>query len=145
MSGLLIGILLARTVSGFVGEHLGWQAMYWIAVAIMILLAILLHFLLPRDHSLKRKMSYPQLLSSLRGLLRSEPVLQEISIFGALAFGSFNAFWVTLSFFLETPPYHYGSEVAGLFGLAGIVSALTAPAVGKFADRRDARLTNGER
>jgi len=143
LSGLLIGILLARTVGGFVGEHLGWQAMYWIATAMMILLAAALRFLLPTDSSLKRKMSYPRLLSSLWGLLRSEPVLQEISIFGALAFASFNAFWVTLSFFLETPPYHYGSEVAGLFGLVSIASALTAPAVGKFADRRDARLANG--
>jgi predicted MFS family arabinose efflux permease len=143
LSGLLVGVLLARTVSGFVGECLSWQAMYWIAAAITILLAALLHFLLPRDHSLKRKMSYPELLSSLWGLLRSEPVLQEINIFGFLAFGSCNAFLVTLSFFLQTPPYHYGSEVAGLFGLAGIASALMAPATGKFADRKDARLASG--
>ena len=114
--------------------------MYWIAAAITILLVVLLHFLLPRDHTLKTKMSYPQILSSLWGLLRSEPVLQEINIFGLLAFGSFNAFWVTLSFFLDTPPYHYGSEVAGLFGLAGIASAMVAPITGKFADRRDVEL-----
>ncbi len=143
LSGLVVGILVARLVSGFVGERLSWQTMYWIAAAITILLAVLLYFLLPRDRSLKRRISYPQLLSSLWGLLRSEPVLQEINIFGLLAFGSFNVFWVTLSFFLETPPYHYGSEVAGLFGLAGIASALTAPTTGKFADRRDARLANG--
>jgi predicted MFS family arabinose efflux permease len=143
LSGLLVGILLARTVSGFVGEYVSWQAMYWIAAVITILLAVLLHFLLPRDHTLKREMSYPQLLSSLWGLLRSEPVLQEINIFGLLAFASFNAFWVILSFFLDTPPYHYGSEVAGLFGLAGIASILMAPATGKFADRRDARLASG--
>ena len=143
MSGVLVGILLARTASGFVSEHLGWQAIYWIAAAIAISLAVSLYFLLPRDYSLKRKMSYLQLLSSLSSLLRSEPVLQEINIFGALAFGSFSALWITLSFLLSTPPYHYGSEVAGLFGLTGIVSAFAAPAAGKFADRRDARLANG--
>ena len=143
LSGLVAGILLARFVSGFVGEYLSWRVMYWTAATITILLAGFLHFLLPRDHSLKRKTSYPQLLSSLWGLLRSEPVLQEISIFGFLTFGAFNAFWVTLSFFLEMPPYHYGSEVAGLFSLAGLAGVLTAPTVGKFTDCRDARLVNG--
>ena len=88
-------------------------------------------------------MSYPQLLSSLWGLLRSEPVLQEISILGFLVYGSFTVFWVTLSFILETPPYHYGSDVVGLFGLVGIAGALAALFVGKFADRRDARYANG--
>ena len=143
LSGVLVGILMARTMSGFVSEHSSWRVIYWIATAIAISLAVSLYFLLPRDYSLKRKMSYPQLLRSLWGLLRSEPVLQEINIFGALVFGSFNALWVTLSFFLSTPPYHYGSEVAGLFGLTGIVSAFIAPATGKFADRRDARLPSG--
>ena len=143
MSGLLIGILLARTLSGFVAASLGWRAMYWIAAAIMILLALLLRLLLPNDHSQKGTMSYPQLLRSLWGLMRNEPVLREVSIFGAMAFGAFSAFWVTLSFLLETPPYHFGSEVAGLFGLVGMAGALAATVVGKIADRRDPRFANG--
>lgn len=143
MSGLLIGILLARTLSGFVAASLGWRAMYWIAAVIMILLAFLLRLLLPNDHSQKGTMSYPQLLRSLWELMRNEPVLREVSVFGALAFGAFSAFWVTLSFFLETPPYHFGSEVAGLFGLVGMAGALAATVVGKIADRRDPRFANG--
>jgi predicted MFS family arabinose efflux permease len=143
MSGLLIGILLARTLSGFVAASLGWRAMYWIAAVMMILLAVILRFLLPNDHSQKRSMSYPQLLRSLWDLVREEPVLREVIIFGALAFGAFSAFWVTLSFLLETPPYHYGSEVAGLFGLVGVAGALAATYVGKIADRRDPRFANG--
>jgi|GEM_PF-131189 len=143
ISGLLVGALLARTVGGFVGEHLGWRAMYWIAAMAMIVLALVLLFLLPTDYSSKREISYPQLLGSLWKLLRSEPVLQEVSIFGILAFGSFNIFWVALSFFLEAPPYHYGSEVTGLFSLAGIAGALATSFVGNFTDRRDARLANG--
>lgn len=143
MSGLLIGILLARTLSGFVAANLGWRSMYWIAAVIMILLAVILRFLLPNDHSQKGSMSYPQLLRSLWSLIREEPVLREVIIFGAMAFGAFSAFWVTLSFFLETPPYHYGSEVAGLFGLVGVAGALAATFVGKIADRRDPRFANG--
>ncbi|GCE11761.1 MFS transporter [Tengunoibacter tsumagoiensis] len=143
MSGLLIGILLARTVSGFVGTYLGWRSMYWIAAIMMILLAVVLRFLLPDDRAPKGSTSYPRLLQSLWGLWRSQPVLRETGVFGALVFGSFSAFWVILSFVLETPPYHFGSEVAGLFGLVGVAGALAASVVGRFADRGEARHANG--
>ncbi|GER86747.1 MFS transporter [Dictyobacter vulcani] len=143
MSGLLIGILLARTISGLVAAHSGWRAMYWIAAAMMVVLAILMRFLLPSDKAKKGDMSYPRLLSSLWGLVREEPVLREVMLFGAMAFAAFSAFWVALSFLLATPPYHFGSEVAGLFGLVGVAGALAASFVGKFADRRDPRAANG--
>jgi predicted MFS family arabinose efflux permease len=142
MSGLLIGVLLARTVSGFVGAHLGWRAMYWIAAALMVLLALVLRLLLPREEP-RTSMSYLRLLRSLWDLTRTEAVLRETSIFGGLAFGAFSVFWVTLVFFLGTPPYHFGSEVAGLFGLVGVAGALAASIVGKLADRIDARIITG--
>ena len=143
MSGLLIGILIARTVSGVVGAQLGWRAMYWIAAVMMVILIFLMRFLLPDDRAQKGTLSYPRLLKSLWDLLRNEPVLRETSIFGAMLFGAFSAFWVTLSFLLETPPYHYGSEVAGLFGLVGVAGALAASLVGRVADRGGARKANG--
>jgi predicted MFS family arabinose efflux permease len=142
MSGLLIGILLARTVSGIVGAYLGWRAVYWGAAALMLLLALVLRLLLPEDQQ-HSTMSYGQLLRSLGGLIRTEPVLQETGIFGALAFGAFSAFWVSLTFFLEAPPYHYGSQVAGLFGLVGVAGALAASGVGRFADRFNVRYATG--
>jgi predicted MFS family arabinose efflux permease len=142
MSGLLIGILLARTVSGMIGAYLGWRAVYWGAAALMIVLALALRFLLPRDQQ-RSTMSYWQLLRSLGSLLRTEPVLREAGVFAGLAFGAFSAFWVTLTFFLETPPYHYGSEVAGLFGLVGIAGAGAASWVGRFADRFNVRYATG--
>lgn len=143
MSGLLIGILLARTVSGVIGQYLGWRVVYWFAAVMMVLLAISLRLFLPDDNRLKRGMSYPHLLRSLWFLLRTEPIVQEVSILGGLTFGAFSAFWVTLSFLLETPPYHFGSDVAGLFGLVGVAGAMAASFVGRFADRGDARLLNG--
>ncbi|GCF07825.1 MFS transporter [Dictyobacter arantiisoli] len=143
MSGLLIGILLARTLSGFIAAQWGWREMYWIAAVMMIVLAVVVRFFLPNDLSAKGSMSYPQLLHSLWDLLREESILREVIIFGSMAFGAFSAFWVTLSFYLETPPYHFGSEVAGLFGLVGVVGALAASLVGKIADRRDPRFANG--
>jgi predicted MFS family arabinose efflux permease len=142
MSGLLIGILLARTFSGLISARWGWHAVYWIAACLMLLLAALTRFLLPSDYH-HSPMSYGQLLRSLWSLFRAEPVVREAGVFGALAFGVFSAFWVTLAFFLETPPYHYGSDVVGLFGLVGVVGALAASFVGRMADRRDARQTTG--
>jgi predicted MFS family arabinose efflux permease len=143
MSGLLIGVLLARTVSGALAAWLGWRAMYWIAAVMMILLAVGLRFLLPPDRMPKGKMNYLQLLRSLWHLAHTQPALRETSLFGAMTFGAFSAFWVTLSFLLETPPYHFGSVVAGLFGLVGVAGALMASVVGKFSDRHDARYANG--
>ncbi len=142
MSGLLIGILLARTVSGFIGAQFGWRAMYWIAAAMMILLTVMLRVLLPKEQP-RTRMSYSRLLRSLWDLLRTEPVLRETSIFGGLVFAAFSVFWVTLVFFLGTPPYHFGSEVAGLFGLVGVAGALAASLTGKLSDRIDARIMTG--
>jgi predicted MFS family arabinose efflux permease len=138
MSGLLIGILLARTVSGFVGAEFGWRAMYWIASGFMLVLAIALFCLLPKSQPAVI-MSYQQLMHSMLKLLR-EPVLQKASLTGAMAFGSFSVFWSTLVFFLEQPPYNYGSDIAGLFGLIGVVGAAAAPMAGRLADKRSPRL-----
>jgi predicted MFS family arabinose efflux permease len=142
MSGLLIGILLARVVSGMIGALFGWRAVYWSAAVLMIVLALVLRFFLPADRQ-RSTMSYGQLLRSLGSLLRTEPVLREAGIFYALSFGAFSAFWVTLTFFLQTPPYHYGSAVAGLFGLVGVVGALSASIVGRLADRFPVRSATG--
>ncbi len=140
MSGLLIGVLLARTVSGFVGAYLGWRAMYWIASGFMLVLAVALLRLLPVSQP-SLKMPYRQLMRSLLKLIQKQPVLQEASLTGAMSFGAFSAFWSTLVFLLEQPPYGYGSQVAGLFGLVGVVGAAAAPLAGKVADRRSPRLT----
>jgi predicted MFS family arabinose efflux permease len=142
MSGLLIGVLLARVVSGYVAAQLGWRAMYWIAAALMLALALILRLILPKEQA-RSGMRYDQLLRSLWKLARSEPVLREVSLFGGLVFGAFSVFWVALAFFLSTPPYHYGSEVVGLFGLVGLAGATAAIVVGKLADKIQARSITG--
>lgn len=140
MSGLFIGILVARTVSGFVGQRLGWQAMYGLGSAAMVLLAIVLSRQLPRYQS-NLRIAYPALLQSMFELIQREPALQVSSWIGAMSFGAFSVFWSTLVFLLAQAPYHYGSDVAGLFGLIGVVGALAAPIVGKIADRRSPGFT----
>jgi predicted MFS family arabinose efflux permease len=143
MSGLLIGILAARTVSGVVGEHFGWRAMYGLAAALMVGLALALRALLPRSEPAASGLSYAALLRSIGGLLRDEPALRQSCLFGAASFGAFSAFWTALAFHLAGPPFRYPSGVVGLFGLVGIVGALAASAAGRLADRSGPRRTIG--
>ncbi|MCP3136995.1 MFS transporter [Pyxidicoccus xibeiensis] len=141
MSGLLIGILLSRTAAGFVGTHLGWRAMFWIAAGLMLALGGVLRFVLPSQPPLAA-MPYPELLRSLGHLWRTEPVLRLHALLGALTFGAFSVFWSTLALYLQALPEHYGPQVAGMFGVVGVAGALIAPLVGRYADTRGDRRIN---
>ncbi len=142
MSGVLAGILLARTFSGLVGGAFGWRAVYGLAAAGMVVLAAGLARLLPPSPP-ERAVRYAELLASLGPLVRDEKELSRPSLIGAMVFASFSVFWTTLAFFLETPPYHWGAEGAGLFGLIGLAGALAAPLVGRVSDRRGPRFATG--
>nr|WP_244237460.1 MFS transporter [Corallococcus llansteffanensis] len=141
MSGLLIGILLSRTVAGFVGTHLGWRTLFWAAAGLMVVLGIVLRFTLPAQPPLA-SMPYPALMRSLIHLARTEPVLRLHAVLGALTFGAFSAFWVTLALYLQSLPGHYDAQVAGLFGVVGVAGAAIAPLVGRYADQRGDRRLN---
>lgn len=141
MSGLLIGILLARTVSGLISAYFGWRAMYGIATLLMLILVVVLRLTLPQEGA-REKISYPRLLRSLWSIASSEPTVREVSIFGALTFAAFQLFWVTATFFLSTH-FHFNSGIIGLFGLVGVVGATTATLVGKYADKREPRVITG--
>ncbi len=138
MSGLLLGILLSRTLSGFISHAYGWRAVYWMAVGLMILLGVTLRYVLPQSVP-TASMSYGQLLRSLVPLARREPVLRQAALSGSLLFGAFSAFWATLIFLLESPVYHYNEQVAGLFGLVGAAGAMAAPIFGRLADKGSPR------
>lgn len=138
MTGLLIGILLSRTVSGFVGSALGWQTIYRVAGAMMGLLAVVFRFSLPRCEP-KAMMHYGRLLKSLAGLCRSEATLRQSSLIGAMMFATFSVFWTTLSFLLKSLLHGLSTQAAGMFGLAGIAGALAASVAGRVADRKGPR------
>ena len=137
-SGLLLGILLARTFSGIVGAMLGWRAVFAIACAMMILCALLIRWRLPQSQPTST-LTWPNLIRSVGPMWGQLPMWQDACFTSMLMFSTFSAFWTTLVFFLESPAYHYGSRVAGLFGLVGAAGALCAPLVGHFADRYGAR------
>lgn len=134
MSGLLIGILLSRTVSGFVGEHMGWRAMFYIAAGIMLLMWVLIAIVVPEVEP-DYKGSYGSLMKSLVSITRQEPKLRLAAFRGALCFACFSAFWTTLVFLLREPPFNEGSAVAGAFGLIGAFGALAASLIGRLSDK----------
>lgn len=135
MAGVLSGILLSRTISGFIGSTLGWRAMFWIGAPVALLAALAVTLTLPKSQPEGRS-SYGALLRSLGGLWTAFPELRLAALSQALVFGSFSAFWTILAFRLQQPPFGYGAEVAGLFGLLGMVGVLAAPMAGRIADKR---------
>ncbi|MBE9664208.1 MFS transporter [Mucilaginibacter myungsuensis] len=136
MSGLLVGILASRTVSGFVGEHFGWRAMFYAAAGMMLIIWLLIYFVLPKveaDYTGK----YKDLMLSLIELVRKEPALRVASLRGALCFACFSAFWTTLVFLLKTN-FNLGADVAGGFGILGVLGAVAAGMMGRLTDKMDA-------
>ncbi|MGW9103171.1 MFS transporter [Priestia megaterium] len=134
VSGLLFGILLARTVAGYVGEVFGWRYMFGFAAILMFLLALILNWKLPKTKP-TINLSYKEVLLSIIKISRKYSTLKEASIIAAMMFGAFSVFWTTLTFLLEGKPYEMNSSQAGLFGLIGVAGALGAPLIGRFNDR----------
>jgi predicted MFS family arabinose efflux permease len=135
MSGLLIGILLSRTISGIVAAHFGWRAMFYIAAGLMMVMWLLVYLLLPEVEP-DYKGSYKNLMLSMVHLIRDEPRLRLAAMRGALCFACFSAFWSTLTFLLKQN-FNLGSDVAGLFGLVGAFGALAVGAMGRLTDKMD--------
>jgi len=142
MSGLLIGILLSRTISGILGSYFGWRTVYLIAATMMLALMLILRKLIPLCKPVS-DLKYTELLKSMIYLIKTEPILRKTSLNGALMFSAFSAFWTSLIFLLESSHYNMGSEAAGLLGLVGISGALAAPMVGKLADKKGPRFAIG--
>jgi predicted MFS family arabinose efflux permease len=133
MTGLLVGILLSRVVSGVVAEYFGWRTMYMVAAVAVLLISVALWRVLPR-FTPGTSVSYPRLLLSLAHLWQHHQTLRRAALAQGLLSVGFSAFWSTLALMLSDK-FHLDSAVAGAFGLAGAAGALAAPLAGSVADR----------
>lgn len=138
MSGLLMGIMLARPVASFVASLWGWHAIYFLSAALMAVLAVLLLLILPPRRP-EAKLPYGKLLSSLWWLARTQPVLQRRALHQACLFGAFSLFWTTAPLFLSSPAFGLSQRGIALFALAGVAGAIAAPISGRLADRGHGR------
>jgi predicted MFS family arabinose efflux permease len=129
-----VGILLARTVSGFVAATGSWRTVFWVAAALTLLLVVVLSRALPVTQP-KPGVSYGGLLRTTVELFLAEPLLRRRCGLGALGMATFSVFWTSIAFLLAGAPYHYSDEVIGLFGLVGAAGALCATYAGRLADQ----------
>lgn len=142
VSGIMVGILLGRTVSGVVGAAWGWRAVYAVEAAFMVPVWIAAAALLPRGVPTS-KLSYGRLLASLWPLARDHRPIRESMMVQALLWACFNAFWVNLATLLAEGPWHLGSAWAGGFGIIGAAGALAASYGGRASDRLGSRAVIG--
>jgi predicted MFS family arabinose efflux permease len=138
MTGLLLGVLLARAVAGGIATLFGWRSVFVFAAVINAAFVPILWRSFPRlppSHPLR----YGQALRSLWTIVRRERLIREASLEGGLFFAAFSTFWTTLAFLLGTPHYHLGPGTAGAFGILGATGALIAPVAGRLNDQRGSR------
>jgi len=141
MSGLLVGILLARTVSALLAVAGTWRLVYFVAAGALLVDAAILRWRLPAWRG-DSGYSYMGLVRSVGSLLRREPLLRLRALYGLLLAGAFNALWTSVAFLLQRH-YHFSLVVIGLFGLAGAGGALAASFAGRLSDRGRARTASG--
>ncbi|MBU6465548.1 MAG: MFS transporter [Burkholderiales bacterium] len=134
MTGLLLGILLSRVVSGYVAAHFGWRAMFGVAALSIAVICVASWRGLPRFVP-TTQLPYNALLRTLLELWRRHSALRRAALAQGLLSVGFSAFWSTLAVMLHGAPFHLGSAAAGTFGLAGAAGALAAPVAGRLADR----------
>lgn len=134
LSGLLIGILAARVISGMVGEWFGWRTMYYIAGIVMVICLALTLYSMP-DMQRNFKGSYAGLMRSVGRIFLDHPTIRANAVRAAFGFGSTLGFWACLAFHLADEPFHAGSDAVGYLGLCGVASAMVASGIGKYIPR----------
>ena len=143
MSGLLIGILLARAFAGIVADIAGWRAVFGCAALAMLTQTIVLWRVLPDNGPPANALRYGQVLRSVGALLVEEPLLRRRIVYGAFGFAGFTITWTVLPFLLADAPYHYSETTIGLFSLFGAAGALGASLAGRFHDAGYGRWATG--
>lgn len=142
-SGIVIGILLARTISGVLKDLAGWRSVYLVSAAVMLFMVYALYKVLPNVERKVKTLSYSQLLKSVLVLFLQERLLRVRAVLAMLIFTAFSILWTPLVLPLSAPPLSLSHSAIGAFGLVGVVGALAAAKAGKLADRGYGQRTTG--
>lgn len=142
-SGIVIGILLARTIAGMLNDWLGWRSVYFFSTALTILGSLAVMLLLPKHELERTKMSYQEVVLSVIQLYRELPILRIRSLYAMLIFMAFSMLWTAMVLPLSSSPLSLSHTAIGAFGLVGVAGALGAARAGKLADLGYARMTTG--
>ncbi|PEK11900.1 MFS transporter [Bacillus toyonensis] len=142
-SGIVIGILLARTFAGILTDVAGWRSVYLFSAALMLLMVFMFIKMLPNVEREVKSLSYPQLIRSVLTLFIQERTLRVRSVLAMLIFADFSILWTSLVLPLSTPPIALSHSAIGAFGLVGVAGALAAARAGKLADQGYGQRTTG--
>lgn len=142
-SGIVIGILLARTFAGVLTDIAGWRSVYLVSAGLTLIMAGVLFRVLPKDEPSRESLSYLQLLRSLFTLFAQERILRIRAVLALLIFTAFSILWTSLVLPLSAPPLSLSHSAIGAFGLAGVAGALAAARAGRLADRGLGQRTTG--
>jgi predicted MFS family arabinose efflux permease len=128
VSGLMLGILIARLLSGIMTQYTSWRAVYWLSVALQYAIWFLLYLFMPDYPSTNPGgLNYFKMLWSILVMLTKHPVLVQACCISFFTSATFTNFWTVLTFLLSDAPYHYSPVVIGLFALIGIASMCLGP------------------
>ncbi|KVD57231.1 hypothetical protein WI87_18460 [Burkholderia ubonensis] len=141
--GVVIGLLIARSVAGVVTDLAGWRAVYLASAATAIVMGVVLSRLLPDARAPRERIGYAALLASMGFLLRRDRVLQVRGMLALLMFAAFSIFWSALVLPLSAPPHAMSHTAIGAFGLVGALGAAAAARAGRLADRGLGQATTG--
>ncbi|CAI2525699.1 Inner membrane transport protein ynfM [Serratia ficaria] len=141
--GVVLGLLLARTLSGALADLGGWRTVYFFSAGVTLVLLPILTRLLPAPQLAPSTLGYPALLRSMLTLLLRDRTLQIRGMLALLMFGAFSIFWSALVLPLSRPPFNFSHSMVGAFGLVGAVGALAAMRAGQLADRGLGQLASG--
>ena len=133
-SGLITGIVLARAISGYVGEWLGWRAMFFIVAGLMLAGLIVTLRMMPQV-TLTFQGTYRQLMQTVGNIFVSHPRIRLYSLRPAMSFGSMMSIWSCMAFHLAGSPFHAGSDMVGMLALCGVVGAIAASGAGKYVPK----------
>ncbi|CAN7506962.1 MFS transporter [Paenibacillus sp. LjRoot153] len=142
-SGIVIGILLARTFAGVLTDLAGWRSVYLVSAVLTLIMACVLFRVLPHDEHKRESLSYLQLLRSMLTLFAQERILRIRAVLALMIFTAFSILWTSLVLPLSAPPLSLSHTAIGAFGLAGVTGALAAARAGRLADRGLGQRTTG--
>ncbi|KAJ6612379.1 major facilitator superfamily domain-containing protein [Mycena sp. CBHHK59/15] len=137
ISGLLLGVLVARVLAGVLGQFSSWRTVYYFGIGVQTL-AVLMTYLMIPDYPPRNDgtdLTYARILWTMTKFAVTEPALIQACLINFATSAAFTSFWVTLTFLLSGPLYNYSTLDIGLFGLVGMLGVLCGPVMGRFIDR----------
>ncbi len=135
MSGLMVGIMLSRPISSYLTDLFSWHAVFVLSAGLMAFVGIVFYFKLPAKNSSAIKLKYPQLISSMVTLYKTEEIIRRRSIYQAFLFASFCIFWTGSPLYLVSPEFNFTQTQVAIFALVGVAGAVSAPYAGRAADK----------